>query len=318
MVCRDILIVLAATGIAPGQEFDKLKQLYQYDARQPFQLTVEPADVRPGESVHKLLIKNPDGSSREGFLVLPEGRGRKPAIIWMHSGGARAWLGNAALMARAGAVSMLIGPFPTKGDRPEDFRDAMIQSVICLRKAADLLAGRDDVDPARIAIAGHSFGAMMAAVAITVDPRFRAAVFEGGLLGMSIHFGTSPAPEMASIRKELGTGLAHYLDVISVVDAKHYIGRAPAIPKLFQSAWFDAGVPRQDSEDFFRAATEPKELRWYDTGHDIDDIAVMADRARFLGKVLNMPAVDRVLRGKIRQQQLEHPSGGGMRQGSKM
>ena len=196
---------------------------------------------------------------------------------------------------------MLLGPFPTKGDRPEDFRDAMIQSVIALRKAAGLLAERADVDPARIVVAGHSFGAMMAAVAITVDPRFRAAVFEGGLLGMSIHFGTSPAPEMANLRKELGTGLAHYLDVISVVDAKHYIGHAPAIPKLFQSAWFDAGVPRQDSKDFYYAATEPKELRWYDTGHDIDDIAVMADRARFLGKVLDLPAVERVLRGKIGQ-----------------
>jgi len=80
---------------------------------------------------------------------------------------------------------------------------------------------------------------MMSAVAASIDDRFRAAVFEVGLLGMSIHIATSPGPWAEGVRKELGNQLPHFLEVISVVDAKHYIGRAPAIPKLFQSAWYD-------------------------------------------------------------------------------
>jgi perosamine synthetase len=63
--------------------------------------------------------------------------------------------------------------------------------------------------------------------------------FEAGLLGMSIHIGTSPHPWAQGVRKQLGAGLTHYLEVISVVDAAHYIGHAAAIPKLFQSAWYD-------------------------------------------------------------------------------
>src|SRR5262245_55816709 len=122
MVVGGIVLTLVVAALATGQEFEKLKQLNQYDATQPFQLTIEPAEVRYGYSVNKVLIQNPDRGSREGFLVVPEARGRKPAIVWMHSGGARAWLGEATLMARAGAVSMLLGPFPTRGDRPEDFR----------------------------------------------------------------------------------------------------------------------------------------------------------------------------------------------------
>src|SRR5207237_113000 len=140
---------------------------------------------------------------------------------------------------------------------------------------------------------------MMGAVAASIDNRFRAAVFEVGLLGMSIHIGTSPGSWAEGVRKELGNGLPHFLEVISVVDAKNYIGHAPGIPKLFQSAWYDPGVPRNDAQDFFRAATGPKELKWYDTGHDIDDIAASVDRARFLGEALHLRNMERVIQQKI-------------------
>src|SRR5437763_681967 len=82
------------------------------------------------------------------------------------------------------------------------------------------------------------FGSIMKAGAWSIDPRFKAAIFEAGRLGMSIHIGTSPHPWAQGIRKELGAGLTHYLEVISVVDAAHYIGHAPTVPKLFQSAWY--------------------------------------------------------------------------------
>jgi fermentation-respiration switch protein FrsA (DUF1100 family) len=100
-------------------------------------------------------------------------------------------------------------------------------------------------------------------------------------------------------RKQLGPGLAHFVEVTSVVDAKNYIGHAPAIPKLFQSAWYDPGVPHKDSQDFFDAASGPKELKWYDTGHDIDDIAAMADRARFLALALQLGNIEPLLRATI-------------------
>lgn len=145
---------------------------------------------------------------------------------------------------------------------------------------------------------GHSFGAMMGAVAISIDDRFSAAVFEVGLLGMSIHIGTSPGDWAQGIRKALGPGLPQFLQTISVVDAKHYIGVAPEIPKLFQSAWFDLGVPKADAEEFFNAATGPKELKWYDSGHDMDDIAAITDRSRFLGEKLHLNAMERVLQTK--------------------
>jgi fermentation-respiration switch protein FrsA (DUF1100 family) len=147
-------------------------------------------------------------------------------------------------------------------------------------------------------LVGHSFGAMMGAVAASIDPRFKAAVFEAGLLGMSIHIGTSPHPWAQGVRKQLGAQLTHYLEVISVVDAAHYIGHAPAIPTLFQSAWYDPGVPHDDALKFYEAATGPKELKWYDTAHDIDDLAAITDRIRFLSKALGLADADKTIRSK--------------------
>lgn len=174
----------------------------------------------------------------------------------------------------------------------------MIMAVVALRRAADLLEARDDVDANRIAVVGHSFGAMMSAVAASIDPRFKAAVFEAGLLGMSIHIGTSPHPWAQGVRKQLGAQLAHYLEVISVVDAAHYIGQALTIPKLFQSAWYDPGVPHDDASKFYDAAIGPKKLKWYETAHDIDDIAAIADRTRFLAKALTLAGAEKTIRSK--------------------
>ncbi len=284
------------SAVASAQSLGDLKRLYSYDPAAPLDVKLVLKDDRAAYALHDISYSLPTGQRTDGLLAVPHVRGRKPAVVWMHSEGAAAWLGDAILLAQCGAVSLsLNAPQSAVPHSAEEYRDGMIASVVALRRAVDLLEQRDDVDPLRIAVAGHSFGAMMGAVAASVDPRFKAAVFEAGLLGMSIHLRTSPHPWAQSIRKGLGAELEQFLGVISVVDAGRYIGHAPAIPKLFQSAWFDPGVPHGDALDFYNAATGPKELRWYDTAHDIDDIGAIADRTRFLAKVLNLPAAERVL-----------------------
>jgi len=47
------------------------------------------------------------------------------------------------------------------------------------------------------------------------------------------------------------------------------------------------------------AWSEPKELKWYDTGHDIDDIAALADRAQFLARSLRLKNIEYLLREKM-------------------
>jgi cephalosporin-C deacetylase-like acetyl esterase len=290
--------MLVATS-ACAQTFEELTEVYRYDRAASLNVQEKEMERRAGYKLSSVQFDLPKGGQRSGFLVSPDAPGRKPAVVWMHSSGAMQFLGDAVLMARAGAVSLLVEAGGLQGESPEQTRDALIADVIALRRAVDLLETRSDVDSSRLALVGHSYGAMISTVAASIDNRFRAAVFEVGLLGMSIHIATSPHPWAQGVRKALGNDLPHFLEVISVVDGKHYIAHAPSIPKLFQSAWYDPGVPHKDAQDFFDAATGPKELKWYDTGHDIDDIAAQADRARFLGRCLHLRGIEQALREKV-------------------
>lgn len=292
------------SALASAQDFTELKQLYAYDRAAPLDVQLTSKGSRSTYTLYDISYALPKKQRTDGLLAIPQTSGRKPGVIWMHSSGAAAYLGDAVLLAQGGAVSLIVNaPAADGSGTPEGDRDSMIAAVVALRRAADLLEARDDVDPHRLAIVGHSFGAMMGAVAVSIDPRFKAAVFEVGLLGMSIHIATSPHPWAQGMRKQLGAGLAHYLEVISVVDDVHYIGQAPAIPKLFQSAWYDPGVPHEDALKFFQAATGPKEFKWYDTAHDIDDIAAIADRARFLARALSLSGMDGMIRSKAGNRQ---------------
>jgi dienelactone hydrolase len=293
-----VAAALLFCAVASAQDFKELRKLYDYDRNAPLDVKLASRGARSNYTLYDISFSLPGNQRADGFLAAPLGRGRKPGVVWMHSSGALGWLGDAVMLAQCGAVSLIVNAPAGVSGIPED-RDAMILTVVALRRAADVLEARDDVDANRIAIVGHSFGAMMTAVAASIDPRFKAAVFEAGLLGMSIHIGTSPHPWAQGVRKQLGSQLPHYLEVISVTDAAHYIGYAPAIPKLFQSAWYDPGVPHDDASKFYEAATGPKELKWYDTAHDIDDIAAMADRTRFLAKALGLRGAEETIRSKV-------------------
>jgi dienelactone hydrolase len=302
-------MLIVSAGLASAQVPDALAAMYQYDRSAPLDIQMTETAAHTRYRLFSISFALPHAAPAQvsplkmaGFLVAPGGPGRKPGIVWMHSQGAIDFLGNAVLMAKAGAVSLLVGEADgLKGGTAELARDQLIADVIGLRRVVDVLQSRADVDPSRIAIVGHSSGAMMGAVAISIDDRFRAAVFEAGLLGMGVHIATSPGTWAQGVRKELGDQLPHYLEAISVVDDKHYIGHAPAIPKLFQSARYDPGVPLKHSEDFFNAASQPKELRWYETGHEVDDLGAISDRVRFLARNLRLGSVEALLaeaRGK--------------------
>ena len=255
--------------------------------------------VRDGIRVSFINYGNPKGGRTYGMLVVPPAaKGKTAAIVWAHSGGFYNQLPDAMLMARDGAVSLLV-ELSASTDSPEAARKEMIRSIISLRRAVDILMARHDVDAGRIAFVGHSYGAMMGTVAAAVDRRFKAAVFEVGLLGMSLHIRTSPHPWAEGIRSEKGAKLDEFLRGIEPLDAGHYVGRLSPTALLFQSARMDLGVPDKDAQDFFDAASEPKQLKWYDTGHEVLDIAAISDRARFLATQLRLAPIEPILKDKV-------------------
>lgn len=53
----------------------------------------------------------------------------------------------------------------------------------------------------------------------------------------------------------------------------HYIGRAAPAKLLFQFAQQDEYITPLDAEAYLQAASEPKEVKWYDTDHYFNEQA---------------------------------------------
>jgi hypothetical protein len=140
---------------------------------------------------------------------------------------------------------------------------------------------------------------MIGAVAVAADRRFRAAVFEVGLPGMTVHIRTAQIAFAEGIRQRLGPQLDSALSSIEPLDPIHYVDSLAPTVLLFQSAHLDPGVSDAQAQAFFDAASQPKSLKWYDTAHDVLDIAAISDRARFLAGHLGLRRIDPILKAKI-------------------
>ena len=96
--------------------------------------------VMPAVRVDAVLVTPPPSKTKTG------------AIVWMHSGGVFQQLPDAMLLGEAGAVSLVINPIlPNWNGSPETWRQAMVQAVVSVRRALDLLLRRSDTDAERLA-----------------------------------------------------------------------------------------------------------------------------------------------------------------------
>jgi dienelactone hydrolase len=167
------------------------------------------------------------GSRVNGFLLVPAGGGRHPAVLFLHgSGGTREdLLLPAAQLAARGAVTMTISqPNDTQTFRP---------LVVNARRALDLLVGRKDVDAHRLGLVGFSLGAQTAAI-LAGDERRLSAI--------GIVAGRGSPTSLYWIRR------AH-------------------VSLFFQAGTHDDVVSHPELVALIRAAPGHPRVRWYGTRH---------------------------------------------------
>ena len=168
-------------AVAP---YEELVRLYDYDRSARLDLREQSVEDRNGIAVHDISYLSPKGDRVTAYLVVPPGKGPFAGILFMHGGnGSRSsLLPGALIFARTGAVCLLIdsplnGARAKPGERLADFtksvqtRDAMIQTVLDLRRGVDLLLARSDVDPKRLAYIGASYGGTIGGVLAGVEKR---------------------------------------------------------------------------------------------------------------------------------------------------
>ena len=74
---------------------------------------------------------------------------------------------------------------------------------------------------------------------------------------------------------------------MSAIDAIHFVGQAAPASLLFQFARHDEAISEHDARQYFEVASEPKEIKWYEAGHFLNDQA-RQDRIVWLSERLRL------------------------------
>jgi uncharacterized protein len=203
-------------------------------------------------------------------LWLPPGEGPWPAVMVLHGAGSRKE--NHADYARAAIAHGLAAlTFDNRGHGETE--GPLGAGVIDdLGVVAAWLAGRAEVDGARIAVRGSSMGGLLAihaaarsddiAAAIAICPAAEWMLAED--VQRVVDGRPPPAGSALSEMRIDAPGLAEWLDSNDVEDAAERMG---AKPLLLIHARGDEVVPYTHSEKLYERAAEPKRLLLLEGGH---------------------------------------------------
>jgi dienelactone hydrolase len=225
---------------------------------------------------HAISFASPRGGRVTGLLFVPQRPGRKAGIVVMHGapGSARQVARGAEGLARRNAVVVAIdAPFARRTGQPLTFTPAdsadQVQLVVDLQRAVDLLLARDDVDPARIAFVGGSFGAAVGSMYAAVDPRPAGYVLfvpDGGPLAHFTARDGRREPQLAGLSD---AEWERWAAAMRPVEGIRYAGRIREGSVLFQNGRRDPLIPVWKAEQLHRAAGPSHTVRWYDGEHGL-------------------------------------------------
>ena len=263
-----IAAVLAAAALATGQQAAGVPDVqlaarprFSYDKGRPLALRLGAPQSADGV-VRRPLSFDAGHGRKAGYWTRPGSAGPWPVVLFSPGtdGNARTQLPDAERLARRGIASLTVAPpaAPITCRAGADVR-VFEAYVVGRRRALDVLPRLPGADTGRVVAVGFSYGAAVTATLAGVDRRLRGAVIQSGRAHLS-------APLGAYCRS------AAYRRALSVVDPVRYVARARAA-FLFQNGRADPGSPQSDVDALVRAAKGPKEQRWYDAPHELNDQA---------------------------------------------
>jgi dienelactone hydrolase len=300
------LTVICCSAVAQvssehAADFQSAVHFFDYDASQPLDIQDKVIQETSDYTIHDLTYASPKGGRVPAYLVVPKGKGPFAAILFGHYGlGTRSeFIPEAKFYAKAGAISLIPDypwdrPEPWRKsvdhfDKPELDRAAYIQAVVDLRRGIDLLLARSDVDPKRLAYVGHSYGAQWGSILAAADKRLKGAVLMAGVAETADIVLRSDDPGLTEFRKSQPPGqLEKYVQATSDLDAVHFVGHAAPVTLLLQFANFERYFDKTSEQHYIDAASEPKRVLWYDTGHELNDPQALRDRYDWLVKEIGL------------------------------
>jgi dienelactone hydrolase len=283
-------VVRPAFDVANASELG----MFAYDANAPLNLDKTVEAMNNGIQVSRINFDSPVGGRVTGMMFDPITRtGPRPGIILIAGmANSRAMTGQAIPLAAGGAVVLTIdAPFHRRGPpflrfSPQD-RAEQVQLIKDLQRAVDVLGARPNVDASRIAYVGVSYGGSIGALLVGVERRLKAAVLvvpDGGLVTRE----TGPG-DVALSRLSCAQRAAWVRDM-SAVEPIRFVPHAGPTALLLQNGRNDTAVPARDAEALHKAAPQSRTVRWYPTGHSLNQQATI-DRHDWLNGQIGLDRI---------------------------
>lgn len=268
-----------------------LAQMQNYQSLNPSDVRVLVRRAENGLDQSLLIFQTPFGYRRVAQFVRPEGQTACAAILFAHwyesesiTSHRSQFEAEAEELSRRGAACMTVETlwsdrdFFLKRTQADDMRNS-IEEVVNLRRFMDYLLIQPGVDARRLAVVGHDFGGMYGVLAGSLDRRPTHYV---------IMAATPRFPDWYLYLPKLeGQEREAFLREMAPIDPIARISNLAPAPILFQFADNDPHVPKERAEEFFAAAREPKELKWYQAGHGLNEES-MRDRKAWLVERLGL------------------------------
>ena len=310
--CRWLALFLLFPLLAASAD-DDLARHWAYDKNLPLEMSQAGVQEREGIKIYDITYKAPVGDRGSlvgpnagvvtAYLVVPAGKGSFPAVIYCHwcmPGSERKnrteLLDEAIVLAHSGVISLLLdhvtvhpGFVEDKSPQNEQQVAVDVQQDINIRRGADLLAARADVDLKRLAYVGHSCGALAGAFLSGIDKRFKAFVLMAGGWPDDV-FKKSPMYEQ--YRQKIGAEKFEAFQAAhSWADTGKYVSHAAPAVVFLQFGSDEQFVTPEMDKDYFAVVSEPKRMKIYDAPHALNAEATR-DRVAFLSEHLSFKVPD--------------------------
>src|SRR5713101_4331480 len=297
------VVTLSLLALPLGAQESLPSHAFDYDQKGPLDVQEAGVEHRGEIAVHDISYVSPKGGRVPAYLVVPSGKGPFAAVIWGHwywpnseFFNRKEFLEEAVVLAGAGVVSLLpTGP----GARPGHVEDKtplneqqvsdLIQAIVDMRRGADLLLARKDVDPQRLAYVGHSYDATVGGFLSGIDKRFRAFVLVAGGLSDQVDM---KAEEYKQYRLKVG---AEKFDAFAAkyawLDPGKFVSHAAPATVFLQSATKEDFLTAAPAREYEAIVSEPKKFKLYDAPHALNAEA-RRDRIAFLSDQLKLKPLD--------------------------
>jgi dienelactone hydrolase len=291
--------------------FKDLANHFNYNVRAPLNIQERDVEKRGKVLIIDMEYSGADDDHVPAWLVVPQGDGPFPGIVWGHWMQEKSpkrnrdeFLDEAVVLAESGVMSVLIdAPMVRPGYKEESMdkeplrwaeqsSDTERQEVIDLRRAVDLLLSRRGIDKNRIGYVGHSYNAHAGAILAGVEKRISTFVLMCGTYADEESVRAATTGGELKWRRAVGEeGVNQYFSNYQWDDPAHFLPHTETQSVFLQFASKDETTKAQPQKILDRFSAKDKKMEFYDAGHALNNAALL-DRDRWLAQHLKFKHLD--------------------------